>query len=363
MPVYLDKKPPSSEFTHCAKVLGRSPLRPRRSAQKTLEIGIVNNMPDGAVPATERQLVTLLDSAAGAYSIRLTFYALPGVPRSESVRRHLDACYSSVEELWDRQLDGLIVTGAEPRTPHLSGESYWPSFTKLVQWAELHTYSSIWSCLAAHAAVLYLDGIERRRLVDKRFGLFSCVPQTEHLLTAGLSSPIVIPHSRWNDLFEQDLFQSGYQILTRSDEAGVDSFVKHGKSLFVFFQGHPEYEANSLFLEYQRDVGRYLRGQRESYPQMPRRYFDRGTEAVLQAVQARALQRRSEDVLADFPNESVEGILQNGWHSAATTIYRNWLAYLSACQDGRLDTSAREPLREAVLVRRFAAGANKPIEI
>ena len=38
---------------------------------------------------------------------------------------------------------------------------------------------------------------------------------------------------------------------TRTDsEAGVDAFAKDGKSLCVFFQGHPEYAADTLM----RDV-------------------------------------------------------------------------------------------------------------
>jgi homoserine trans-succinylase len=41
--------------------------------------------------------------------------------------------------------------------------------------------------------------------------------------------------------------------------------VKQRNSLLVFFQGHLEYEAQTLLLEYRRDVGRYLRRERELY--------------------------------------------------------------------------------------------------
>ena len=46
--------------------------------------------------------------------------------------------------------------------------------SKLVDWAKDHTASTIWSCLAAHAAVLHSDGIERRALEHKLFGVFDC---------------------------------------------------------------------------------------------------------------------------------------------------------------------------------------------
>ena len=66
----------------------------------------------------------------------------------------------------------------------------------------------------------------------------------------------------------------GYRILTRSAVAGVDMFVRQDKSFRLFFQGHPEYEATTLLREYRRDVGRYLRGERDDYPGLPLDYFD-----------------------------------------------------------------------------------------
>ena len=50
-------------------------------------------------------------------------------------------------------------------------------------------------------------------------------------------------------------------MLTRSADAGVDTFIKQRKKLFVFFQGHPEYESDTLLREYRRDMGRYFRGE------------------------------------------------------------------------------------------------------
>jgi homoserine O-succinyltransferase len=85
-------------------------------------------------------------------------------------------------------------------------------------------------------------------------------------------SNLRIPHSRWNDVYEGSLVESGYRILTKSAKIGVDCFVKrHSKSLFVYFQGHPEYEAQTLLGEYRRDIGRFLRREAENYPAMPRR--------------------------------------------------------------------------------------------
>jgi homoserine O-succinyltransferase len=322
MPVYLDGDPSLELY---------------ESEAGSIHIGLVNNMPDGALLATERQFLTLLDSVSDGVLVRLSLYALPGVPRTDSGRRHISRFYSSAEDLWDSHLDGLIVTGAEPRTPNLTDEPYWGSLTKLLDWAEDNTHSTVWSCLAAHAALLHLDGIGRRRLSDKLFGVFECARVTDHPLTAGVPSPLRIPHSRWNNIPEDELVDCGYRILTRAKDAGADTFVKQRKSLFVFFQGHPEYEANTLLLEYRRDVGRYLRRERDNYPPMPRGYFDRDTADVLTMVRERALSNQCEELLADFPTALVEKRIANTWRSAAVCIYGNWLTYLCEQKKSRVE--------------------------
>jgi homoserine O-succinyltransferase len=302
----------------------------RESRAEPLEIGLVNNMPDAALEATERQFRALLDAAASDVSVRLTLYALPDVPRSDASRHHIAATYSTIDTLWTQHLDGLIITGTEPRAQNLRAEPYWESLAQLFDWANLHTASTVCSCLAAHAAVLHFDGIVRRPLPDKRFGVFDCSPSPDQPLTYGMGSRMVMPHSRWNDLPEQDLVASGYQMLARSDEAGVDAFVKHRNSLFVFFQGHPEYEAQTLLLEYRRDVRRFLKGERETYPQMPRGYFDAVVTEAMSALRERAARERSEDLLTDFPMALAADSVRGSWQPAAMVIYRNWLQYLAA---------------------------------
>src|SRR6516225_9287352 len=86
-----------------------SPLEFRESDARCLEIGVVNNMPDTALEATERQFLELLCAAADGLTVRLTLYALEGVSRSDTGERHIAIQgYSDVGELWDRRIDGLI---------------------------------------------------------------------------------------------------------------------------------------------------------------------------------------------------------------------------------------------------------------
>jgi homoserine O-succinyltransferase/O-acetyltransferase len=319
MPIHLEREPAKTPRVSV-----------RAHGADALTIGLVNNMPDAALRATERQFTGLLGAAAGDLRVRLKLYALPDVPRTDWGRQHVERFYAGLGDLWNARLDGLIVTGTEPRSPNLREEPYWDSLTRVLEWAEHNTYSAVWSCLATHAALLELDGIERRPLSDKRFGVFECERIGEHPLTAAAPPRLQMPHSRWNDLPEDALTSCGYQLLTRSSEAGVDAFVKQRKSLFVFFQGHPEYEAHTLMLEYRRDIKRFLLHERASYPPMPHGYFDEATVEALTALRERALSDRREEVLADFPTALAAGSVTNSWRSTAIAVYRNWLQHMRA---------------------------------
>jgi homoserine O-succinyltransferase len=300
---------------------------PKRAS---IRIGLINNMPDAALRATERQFLTLLGAAAEGVTVDLFLFALLGVPRTESGRRHVSRLYSGINDLWDSDLDALIVTGTEPRAASLTEEPYWESLTTVLDWAQHNTQSAIWSCLAAHAAVLHFDGISRRRLCEKRFGVFDCRCVSDDPLTAQVPSSFGVPHSRWNDIPGDELADCGYRVLTRDKEGGVDAFVKRQKSLFVFFQGHPEYEANTLLREYRRDVESFLGGERETYPSPPQGYFDRNTTDVLSSFEDRALRNLSRNQKAGFPAIQAKSGVSERWRSAAIQLYRNWLMYLCA---------------------------------
>ena len=152
--------------------------------------------------------------------------------------------------------------------------------TEVFDWAERNTTSTVLSCLAAHAGVLHSDGIGRHPLSDKQFGVFDFAKTADHPLTQRYAGRSVrFPHSRWNEVRADELTAGGYLVLTQSAEGGVDSFVKKKKrSLFVHFQGHPEYGAQTLLKEYRRDIKRFLRGERETYPTMPQGIFRCGRD-------------------------------------------------------------------------------------
>jgi homoserine O-succinyltransferase len=136
-------------------------------------------------------------------------------------------------------------------------------------------------------------------------------------------------------------------------------FVKKKNSLLVFFQGHPEYEANTLFLEYRRDIGRYLRGENTRYPEMPESYFNEDGSAALSELQRRALIDRPADLLADFPMSLVEKGIRKTWHSVAVSIYGNWLTYLYAQKRKRVKQALNAITRSAETESSSAVAAHQ----
>ena len=291
-----------------------------------LDIGLVNNMPDGALEATERQFARLLAAVSGTRDVRLHLFSLKEIPRGSVARSYLAGRYGDLQALEGARLDGLIVTGAEPAAESLTEEPYWQALTRVIDWAEHNTASTVFSCLAAHAAVLHLDGIARRRLTPKRFGLFECVKVSANTLFDGAPSRMRMPHSRWNDLAEGDLRSHGYSIASRSMEAGIDAFTKPWASLFVFLQGHPEYDADTLGREFRRDMRRFLEGGREDAPLLPTEYFDEPTEELMARFRHQALRNRDVAIWDAFPKAwTVRSALLQAWQATSHQLFGNWL--------------------------------------
>jgi len=312
-------------------------------AANCVTVGLINNMPDAALVATERQLIELMRASADNCVVRLLLFSIPDVPRADDTRLELSGRYRDIAELWSTRLDGLVVTGNEPRSKELKDEPYWAALAQVIDWSRDHTTSTIWSCLAAHAAVFQTDGIERVPLAEKCFGVFECEPVETHPLTADAVLPMRIPHSRCNDLPEQALKDRGYRIITRSAEAGVDMFARHDKSFQLFLQGHPEYEAGTLLREYRRDIARYLRGEREHYPAIPKGYFGSEAIGIVEAFREGALADRRIELIADFPRRMLEEGLENRWRRSAVDLYRNWFELLKGRKAER--RSSATPLR------------------
>ncbi len=305
-------------------------MRPT-NAKAPVRIGLVNNMPDAAFEVTERQFRRLMQAALHPQPCSFAYFALPGFERSAIVRADIARRYQPAELLADGQLDVLIVSGACPLQADLRSEAYWPALAGLIDRVVGWVLPTIFSCLAAHAAVLHLDGIWRQRLPAKRSGVFVQSVTGSDPILAGMSAPFVMPHSRWNSLDADALLARGYRILSRQG-AEVDCFVRHGSTPMLFLQGHPEYDPRSLLLEYQRDMRLFLEGTAPQPPAIPADYFDPATESQLADI----LQRVVPDSCATA-HASLAGVLANfqpshSWRADAELLLRNWLGIALQCR-------------------------------
>jgi homoserine O-succinyltransferase len=290
-------------------------------------IGLVNNMPDGEFWNTERQFRELL-TRHGRIPVRLRYFVFDEIPRSPAAATRIAEHYESIEALWTSRLDGMIVTGAEPRSPSLRNEPFWPTLARLVAWSQERTISTIWSCLAAHAAVLCLDGIERRPYGNKLSGLFECSRSRNWPFAIDLPDRWRTPHSRFNSLAADELSACGYDILSNGPETGPDIFAKRQGSLHLFLQGHLEYDSGSLLREYRRDVGRFLCGRRNLYPEIPSSYVDADAEAAFTTFRAQAEDERSSELMSRFPAYG-EDRVAHAWRDTARKFYEGWLGYIA----------------------------------
>jgi len=323
-------------------MIGLTETTPRAQApfasRRRLTVGLLNNMPDAAVCATERQFGELLRAAAGDAQVELRLFALPGFVRGERARAQMAGRYETAEALADAGLDGLIVTGNEPRAADLDAEPYWPALTRVIDWSQAAGVATLWSCLAAHAAVLHLDGVRRRPLPAKLSGVFVSHVVSDDTLILGAPERFTTPHSRQNGLIQADLTRQGYRILTGSAEAGVDAFTRRGSAPALFLQGHPEYDSDSLLREYARDVGRFLRGERPAHPLTPSGYFGPETEAALAELGEIARATPDPALMPLYADTLAAAAPTRTWRDSALALYRNWLDGAARASAGARDS-------------------------
>ena len=200
MPLIIDGGRVPSRWAERRSAGSVTPIDSRAKGRDGITLALVNNMPDPALEDTELQFFDLLDIASGDVPVIIKLYSLTGIPRTDRGQRHLNSFYFGFDDLWNTPFDGIIVTGTEPHQPSLRDEPYWPTLTQVFDWAEQNTFSTVLSCLAAHASVLHGDGVNRHRLPDKQFGVFGSTKKCDHALTSRIADLIRFPHSRWNEV-------------------------------------------------------------------------------------------------------------------------------------------------------------------
>ncbi len=323
---------------------GEEILQPDRASHqdiREIHIGLLNMMPDSALEATERQFFRLVSACNQIAQFHVHPFTIEGLERGPEAKAHIEKYYESFEKIKQDGLDALIISGANVTHPHIPEEDFWQPLTEVFDWAKQNVTSILCSCLATHALIHYCYGIERTPLpTGKRWGVYPHkLLDRRHPLVAEINTRFDVPHSRYNEIFQQDMEDKKLKVLAVSEEAGVHLAVSPDGFRIVFFQGHPEYDEISLMKEYKREVIRFFQNEREDYPPFPEHYFNQETQQVLLDYKNHVLEAKSLGTkLEIFPEQKIIGNLDNTWRDTAKAVINNWLGkvYQITNKDRRL---------------------------
>lgn len=304
-----------------------TPERAKVQDIRALHIGLLNMMPDAAMSATERQFFRLVGSSNPISQFYIHPFTLDEIPRGAAARRHINQYYEPLSAIQEKGLDALIISGANVSQPNLNEEIFWDPLRKVIDWADTHVTSTLCSCLASHAVLLARYGIRRRSLPKKCWGVYEHDRvRKDHPLVQDINTRLFVPHSRFNEVTEQQLQDAGLHVLIAGQEPGVQLAVSPDGFRTVFFQGHPEYDSISLMKEYKREVGEFIHGRRAEYPPIPQHYFDRHTKALFDEYKGRVhASLASKAMPPAFPEALVTHRLPNTWHDSGEALVGNWL--------------------------------------
>ena len=294
---------------------------------RELHIGFLNMMPDSALEATERQFIRLVGGCNRIAQFFVYPFSLPGLSRGQEALDYIERYYSRFEDLKEQGLDALIITGANVANPSLDQEPFWDPLVEVVDWVQQNVASVLCSCLATHAMLKHLHGIERQPLPQKKWGVYShrvCEP--DHPLLREINTRFDAPHSRYNEISRDQLETAGLTVLAESVDGGVHMAVSPDQFRFIYFQGHPEYDINSLLKEYKREVLRYLDGELDQLPPVPKNYLSPEASAVAAVFVEEAVRAKEEGrPLPVHLEKSIARDLDNTWGDTAKAIVNNWL--------------------------------------
>ena len=301
-----------------------------------LNIGLLNLMPDAVLTATERQWMRLCSGFDGAVS-----YVYPCSPdaheRSAAAQAHIARYYDTLATVRERDLDLLIVTGANPRSADITHETFWQPMLDLVAWARRCACPVVCSCLATHAVVKALYGIDRRRLPEKCWGVYAhTLLEPKHPLVQNIDTGWHVPHSHLYGVTRRQLEDAGLCVLAEGVEAGVYVAVSRTPLEFLFLQGHPEYDANSLLKEFKREVRRFNDGLIPEFPRVPAHCFGADALETVAALRVASVDAKTNGgSVPCFPEALLEGGVRNVWRTSGGQLFDNLLRLIHEAKRSR----------------------------
>ena len=291
MPIKIPKNLPAFDMMTEENIFVMDEGRATSQDIRPLKVAILNLMPTKIT--TEAQIVRVLSNTP--LQIDITLLTMETHKSTNTPEEHMKAFYRNFSEVKNEKFDGLIITGAPVENLEFDDVDYWDELCEIMSWSKKNVYSTLHICWAAQAGLFYHYGVKKYKLPEKMSGVFThknLMPA--HPLLRGFDEEFSAPHSRHTEVRREDIEATGkLDILAESEEA-VIYIVASKKRRLLYVTGHSEYDAETLKLEYKRDVSRGLD------PKVPRHYFKN-----------------------DDPNEPPK----NTWRAHAHLLFSNWLNY------------------------------------
>ena len=285
MPIKIPDSLPATAILESENIFVMTEYRAMHQDIRPLNVLILNLMPTKIV--TETQILRKLSNTPIQVKVELLRTASYRSQHTDS--DHLESFYTTFDQVKERNYDGLIITGAPVENLEFDAVDYWPELCDIMAWSLSHVHSTLHICWGAQAGLYYHHHIE------KLFGVYEHrVLKPSSPLFRGFDDVFYAPHSRYTEVWEEDIRQApGLELIATSSQAGVYA-VKTEDSRQFFIMGHPEYDPDTLAREYRRDM-------------------DRGLDIAVPANY--------------FPNDDPALVPIVRWRSAGQLLYTNWLNY------------------------------------
>lgn len=291
MPIKIPDQLPATSVLISENIFVMTECRALHQDIRPLKLLILNLMPTKIV--TEIQLLRKLSNTP--LQIEVEFLRTLSHDSKNTDAEHLEAFYTSFDSVRDRRYDGMIITGAPVEQLDFDDVDYWPELCEIMDWTRTNVHSTLHICWGAQAGLFYHYGVQKYDLPRKLSGVYlHTMEKPSSPLFRGFNDEFYAPHSRYTGVRREDIEAiPELELLSTSEKAGVYA-VKSENNRRFFITGHPEYDADTLSLEYFRDVGRGLN------PDIPENYF-------------------TDDDPTKPPRVT--------WRSHAQLLYNNWLNY------------------------------------
>lgn len=335
MPLVAHSGLPSFDYLRDEGYEVLTPDKARTQDIRELHIGLLNMMPDAALRATERQFLRLVGSCNRIVQICIHPFSVDAQSRGAEAQAYLGEFYEEFEDLREEGLDALILTGANPVTADITAEAFWQPMIEVVDWAQENVCSILCSCLASHAMLKQYHGVERFRRPSKRWGVYSHrVTEPDHPLVRHVNTRFDAPRSHVFEVSPEQVEDAGGRILAADPATGWHLATSADGFRFVYFQGHPEYDIDSLLKEYKREMQRFAAGEREDLPPYPDNYLPDAAREILDAHRDAAAQALGAGrPVPNLPEAEVRPELDNTWTDTGKAIFNNWLGLVYQLTD------------------------------